>query len=175
MIKKCVLLLLLSSLFACESKLGKFEDDVLFSIQTNDSVEKALQMMDTAVILKLRSQSKIMLLKFNIELGNDTLDIKTTRQIDDFIQAYRSTDFFTSDIAQLRIAQQEQKNRLILLKTDIETGAGDRSMYYENVQKELSEAKEIRAHCVSLEKQFNDFKQSYQQFKPTFERFKVQH
>lgn len=167
-----VLLIVLSS---CESKLGKFEEDVLFSKGTNDSVQKILQELDTNQVLKLRGKSKMMLLNFNIELGNDTLDIETAKEIDGFIQAYRATDYFTTEIKQLRKAQIEQQERLQKLQSDIENGAGDRSTYYEHVQFERKEADQIRAHSLRLEKQFMDFKQSYEQFKPTFERFKVVH
>lgn len=167
-----VLLIVLSS---CESKLGKFEEDVLFSKVTNDSVQKILQELDTNQVLKLRGKSKMMLLNFNIELGNDTLDIETAKEIDGFIQAYRATDYFTTEIKQLRKAQKEQQERLQKLQSDIENGAGDRSTYYEHVQFERKEADQIRAHSLRLEKQFMDFKQSYEQFKPTFERFKVVH
>ena len=168
-------LVLLTFLSSCESKLGKFEEDVLFSKATNDSVYKALQELDTNQVLKLRGKSKMMLLNFNIELGNDTLDIETAREIDGFIQTYRATDYFTTEIRQLRKAQKEQQERLQKLQSDIENGAGDRSTYYEHVQFERKEAGQIRAHSLRLEKQFMDFKQSYEQFKPTFERFKVVH
>lgn len=168
-------LILLTFFASCESKLGKFEEDVLFSKATNDSVQKLLQQLDTNQVLKLRGKSKIMLLNFNIELGNDTLDIGTARKIDGFIQAYRATDFFTTEIKQLRKAQVEQQERLKKLQSDLENGAGDRSTYYEHVQLERKEAEQIRAHSLILEKQFIDFKQSYEQFKPTFERFKVVH
>jgi hypothetical protein len=168
-------LILLAFLLSCESKLGKFEEDILFSKATNDSVQKLLQQLDTNQVLKLRGKSKMMLLNFNIELGNDTLDIETAKEIDGFIQAYRATDFFTTEIRQLRKANTEQQERLQKLQSDIETGAGDRSTYYEHVQLERKEAGQIRAHSLILEKQFIDFKQSYEQFKPTFERFKVVH
>jgi hypothetical protein len=168
-------LILLTFLVSCESKLGKFEEDVLFSKATNDSVQKSLQNLDTNQVLKLRGKSKMMLLNFNIELGNDTLDMETAKEIDGFIQAYRATDFFTTEIKQLRKAQMEQLERLQKLQSDIENGAGDRSTYYEHVQFERKEAEQIRAHSLVLEKQFMDFKQSYEQFKPTFERFKVVH
>lgn len=168
-------LILLAFLASCESKLGKFEEDMLFSKATNDSVLKLLQHLDTNQVLKLRGKSKMMLLNFNIELGNDTLDIETAKEIDGFIQTYRATDFFTTEIKQLRKAQTEQQERLKRLQSDIENDAGDRSTYYEHVQLERKEAEQIRAHSLVLEKQFMDFKQSYEQFKPTFERFKVVH
>ncbi len=168
-------LILLIFFSSCESKLGKFEDDVLFTKATNDSVRKILQELDTNVVLKLRGKSKMMLLNFNIELGNDTLDIQTAREIDGFIQAYRATDFFTTEIKQLRLAQKEQQERLQKLQSDIENGAGDRSTYYEHVQFEKKESEQIRSHSLILEKQFIEFKQSYEQFKPTFERFKAVH
>jgi hypothetical protein len=168
-------LILLISLVSCESKLGKFEEDVLFSISTNDSVQKLLQKLDTNQLLKLRGKSKLMLLNFNIELGNDTLDIETAQEIDGFIQTYRATDFFTTEIKQLRKGQKEQSIRLQKLQADIENDAGDRSVYFENVELERKEAEAIRKHSLILEKQFIDFKQSYEQFKPTFERFKVVH
>lgn len=168
-------LILLGITLSCESKLGKFEDDVLFTKVTNDSVRVVLQQLDTNQVLKLRGASKIMLLNFNIELGNDTLDIETAREIDGFIQSYRATDFFTTEIKQLRLAQKDQQERLLKLQSDIETGSGDRSAYYEQVQFERKEAEQIRAHSLILEQQFMDFKQSYEQFKPTFERFKAVH
>ncbi|WP_430405018.1 hypothetical protein [Fluviicola sp.] len=168
-------LVLLTFLFSCESKLGKFEEDVLFTKASNDSVQKVLQQLDTNQVLKLRGKSKIMLLNFNIELGNDTLDMETAREIDGFIQAYRATDYFTTEIRELRKAQIEQHERLLKLQSDIENGAGDRSSYYDHVQLERKEVEQIRAHSLRLEKQFMDFKQSYEQFKPTFERFKVVH
>lgn len=168
-------LILLLLFLSCESKLGKFEDDLLFSKATNDTVHKLIHELDTDQVLKLRGKSKIMLLNFNIELGNDTLDIQTAKEIDGFIQAYRATDFFTTEIEQLRKAQKDQQERLRKLQSDIENGAGDRSAYYESVQFERNEAEQIRAHSLILEKQFIDFKQSYEQFKPTFERFKVAH
>ncbi|TSJ45498.1 hypothetical protein [Fluviicola chungangensis] len=167
--------LLLGIVTSCESKLGKFEEDVLFAKSTNDSVQVLLQQLDTNQVLKLRGKSKKMLLNFNIELGNDTLDIATAREIDGFIQAYRATDFFTTEIKQLRLAQQDQRERLQKLQSDIENAAGDRSTYYEHVQFERKEAEQIRSHSLILEKQFMDFKQSYEQFKPTFERFKAVH
>ena len=168
-------LILLTFLVSCESKLGKFEEDVLFSKATNDSVQKLLQDLDTNQVLKLRGKTKMMLLNFNNELVNDNLDMETAKEIDGFIQAYRATDFFTTEIKQLRKAQMEQLERLQKLQSDIENGAGDRSTYYEHVQFERKEAEQIRAHSLVLEKQFMDFKQSYEQFKPTFERFKVVH
>ena len=167
--------LLLGIITSCESKLGKFEEDVLFTQATNDSVRVLLQQLDTNQVLKLRGKSKQMLLNFNIELGNDTLDIGTAREIDGFIRAYRATDFFTTEIRQLREAQKVQQERLKKLRSDIENGAGDRSAYYEHVQFERKEAAQIREHSLILEKQFIDFKQSYEQFKPTFERFKAVH
>lgn len=175
MLRIGLFLTLLIFITSCESKLGKFEEDVLFSKATNDSVGKLLQKLDTNQVLNLRGKSRNMLLNFNIELGNDTLDIETAREIDGFIQAYRATDYFTTEIRHLRNAQQEQEKRLTKLQSDIENGAGDRSVYYDNVQLELKEAKEIRRHSLVLEKQFIDFKQSYEQFKPTFERFKTVH
>ena len=168
-------LVLLVFFSSCESKLGKFEEDVLFSKASNDSVQRILQGLDTNQVLKLRGKSKIMLLNFNIELGNDTLDMETAREIDGFIQAYRATDYFTTEIRQLRKAQIEQHERLLKLQSDIENGSGDRSTYYDHVQLERKEAEQIRTHSLRLEKQFMDFKQSYEQFKPTFERFKVVH
>lgn len=168
-------LILLVLLTACESKLGKFEEDVLFSKASNDTVRKLLLELDTNQVLKLRGKSKTMLLNFNIELGNDTLDMETAKEIDGFIRTYRATDFFTTEIRKLRKAQEEQQERLQKLQSDIENGAGDRSAYYEHVQLERKEAEQIRAHSLLLEKQFNDFKHSYEQFKPTFERFKVVH
>jgi len=170
-----IFLLLLGIITSCESKLGRFEEDVLFTKATNDSVQGLLQELDTNQILKLRGKSKIMLLNFNIELGNDTLDMETAKEIDGFIQTYRATDFFTTEIKQLRKAQKEQQERLVKLQSDIETGSGDRSAYYEHVQFERKEAEQIRSHSLILEKQFMDFKQSYEQFKPTFERFKAVH
>ncbi|WP_343634609.1 hypothetical protein [Fluviicola sp.] len=167
--------ILLATLASCEGKLGKFEEDVLFSKATNDSVQVLLRELDTNQVLKLRGKSKRMLLNFNIELGNDTLDIETAREIDGFIRAYRATDFFTTEIRQLRQAQKDQQERLQKLQSDIENGAGDRSAYYEQVQFERREARQIRLHSLSLEKEFMDFKQSYEQFKPTFERFKAVH
>ncbi|AEA43942.1 hypothetical protein [Fluviicola taffensis] len=175
MLRITSLLVLLTFFSSCESKLGKFEEDLLFSVATNDSVQKLLQELDTNQLLKLRGKSKMMLLNFNIELGNDTLDIETAHEIDGFIQSYRATDFFTTEIRQLRIAQQEQRKRLQKLQADIENDAGDRSAYFENVQLERKEVEVIRKHSLILEKQFIDFKQSYEQFKPTFERFKVVH
>lgn len=168
-------ILLLGIIFSCESKLGKFEQDVLFISATNDSVQKSLQQLDTMQVLKLRGKSRAMLLDFNIALGNDTLDIATARKIDGFIRAYRATDFFTSEVRQLEKAQQEQALRLPRLRSDIESNAGDRSLYFEQVQFERKEAEQIRKHSRLLEQQFMDFKQSYEQFKPTFERFKAEH
>lgn len=167
--------LLLGIIISCESKLGKFEEDVLFAQATSDSVQNTLQQLDTNQVLKLRGKSKQMLLNFNIELGNDTLSIEMAREIDGFIRAYRATDFFTTEIKQLRSAQKDQQERLKKLQSDIENGAGDRSAYYEQVQFERKEAGQIREHSLILEKQFMDFKQSYEQFKPTFERFKAVH
>ena len=168
-------LLLLGISTSCESKLGKFENDMLFTISTNDSVGKLLPELDTNQVLELRGKSKIMLQNFNIELGNDTLDIKTAKKIDGFIQAYRATDFFTTEIKKLRSAQEEQQDRLQKLKADIENGAGDRTAYFDQVQFERKEAEQIRAHSLILDQQFIEFKQSYEQFKPTFERFKAVH
>jgi hypothetical protein len=168
-------LILLTSLVSCESKLGKFEEDVLFSKATNDSIGRLLKQLDTNQVLKLRGKSKMMLLNFNIELGNDTLDIKTAADIDGFIQSYRATDFFTADIRQLRKGQEEQSKRLEKLQADIENEAGDRSSYFEHVQLERKEAEELRKHSLILEKHFKDFKQAYEQFKPKFERFKGLH
>lgn len=168
-------LILLILCASCEGKLGKFEEDVLFSKATNDSVRVLLQQLDTNQVLKLRGKSRKMLLNFNLELGNDTLDIETARAIDGFIRAYRATDFFTTEIKQLRSAQKDQQQRLLQLQADIENGAGDRSAYYEQVQFERKESEQIRSHSLVLEKQFMDFKQSYEQFKPTFERFKAEH
>lgn len=168
-------LILLGIIASCEGRLGKFEEDVLFTKATNDSVQSLLQQLDTNQVLKLRGKSKRMLLDFNIELGNDTLDIGIAREIDGFIRAYRATDFFTTEIKQLRKAQKDQQERLEKLQSDIENGAGDRSAYYEHVQFERQEAAQIREHSLVLEKQFMDFKQSYEQFKPTFERFKAVH
>ena len=167
--------LLLVFLTSCESKLGKFEEDILFTKATNDSVQKSLQNLDTVQVLKLRGKSRNMLLNFNMELGNDTLDIATARKIDGFIQAYRATVFFTAEIRQLRKAQEEQRERLQRLQSDIENNAGDRSLYFDHVQFERREAEQLRRHDLLLEKQFIDFKQSYEQFKPTFERFKAVH
>lgn len=175
MLRITSLLVLLTFFSSCESKLGKFEKDVLFSKESNDSVQKILQELDTNQVLKLRGKSKMMLLNFNIELGNDTLDMETAKEIDGFIQAYRATDYFTTEIRQLRKAQQDQHERLLKLQSDIENGAGDRSTYYDHVQLERKEAEQIRTHSLRLQKQFMDFKQSYEQFKPTFERFKVVH
>ncbi|MDR0802323.1 hypothetical protein [Fluviicola sp.] len=175
MFRSLLFLLSFGLILSCESKLGKFESDVLFAKITNDSVANVLQELDTNQLLKLRGQSKMALLDFNIELGNDTLDIETAREIDGFIQAYRATDFYTNEIRKLRKAQQEQQKRLKLLQSDIEDGAGDRAQYYEHVQFELKEAEEIRKHSLILEKQFIEFKHSYEQFKPIFERFKDEH
>ncbi|WP_294672971.1 hypothetical protein [uncultured Fluviicola sp.] len=168
-------ILLLGIITSCEGKLGKFEEDVQFTKATNDSVRVLLQQLDTNQVLKLRGKSKQMLLNFNIELGSDTLDIETAREIDGFIRAYRATDFFTTEIKQLREAQTAQQERLKKLQSDIENGSGDRSGYYEHVQFERREVAQIREHSLVLEKQFMDFKQSYEQFKPTFERFKAVH
>lgn len=175
MLRNGSFLLLLALLLSCESKLGKFEDDVLYTKATNDSVAHLLRELDTNQLLKLRGQSKMILLDFNIELGNDTLDMKTAGEIDGFIRAYRATDFFTSEFKKLGKAQQEQQKRLKSLQSDLENGAGDRAQYYEYVQFELKEAKEIRKHSLILEKQFIEFKHSYEQFKPIFERFKDEH
>lgn len=175
MLKSLSFFLLLGLLLSCESKLGKFENDVQFAKATNDSVAGLLRELDTNQLLKLRGQSKMTLLDFNIELGNDTLDMETAREIDGFIRAYRATDFYTSEIRKLVKAQQEQQKRLELLQSDIENGAGDRVQYYEHIQFELKEAKEIRKHSLLLEKQFIEFKHSYEQFKPIFERFKDEH
>ncbi|MNK12810.1 hypothetical protein D3C87_308870 [compost metagenome] len=175
MCRMFIFLLLLATFASCESKLGKFEEDVLFSKASNDTVRKLLQELDTNQLLKLRGKSKTMLLNFNIELGNDTLDMETAEEIDGFIRAYRATDFFTTEIRKLRKAQEDQQGRLQKLQSDIENGAGDRSAYYEHVQLEKKDAEQIRAHSLLLEKQFKDFKHSYEQFKPTFERFKVVH
>lgn len=175
MFRMAFLLMVLVFFSSCESKLGKFEEDVLFTKATNDSVQALIQKLDTNQVLKLRGKSKIMLLNFNIELGNDTLDIETAREIDGFIQAYRATDYFTTEIRQLRKAQTEQHERLVKLQSDIENDAGDRSTYFDHVQLERKEVGQIREHSLRLEKQFMDFKQSYEQFKPTFERFKVVH
>lgn len=175
MLRKIPFLILFTTLLSCESKLGKFEEDVVYSKASNDTVGKLLRELDTSQLLELRGKSRNMLLNFNIELGNDTLDMETAKEIDGFIRAYRATDFFTTDIRKLRKAQEEQQVRLQKLQSDIESDAGDRSAYYEHVQLERKEAEQIRAHSLLLEKQFNDFKHAYEQFKPTFERFKVVH
>lgn len=151
--------------------MGKFEHDMTLAIQTNDSIGNSLKKMDTNNLLKWRSQSKMLLLNFNINLGNDSLPIETAREIDLFVQSYRATDFFTAEISYLRKAQQDQQKRLKLLRSDISNGAGDRSLYYSNVQDELAEANEMRKHCLILEKQYYSLEENLTQFKPLLERY----
>lgn len=168
-------IILLSCLLivACKSKLGKFNDDVTEAIKLNDSVGVALSKIDTNQLLSLRSKAKILFLKFNIELGNDTLNLSVAKEIDTFVQAYRSTDFFTNDVAKLRRYYVAQKTRLNKLKSDIELGAGDRTTYYKNVQAELSEANQLNDHVHILENSYANFSVLYEQFHPLFERFKA--
>ena len=131
-----IFLLLLTSFASCESKLGKFEEDVLYAKASNDTVRKVLKDLDTNQLLKLRGKSKAMLLNFNIELGNDTLDMETAGEIDGFIRAYRATDFFTTEIRKLRKAQEDQQVRLQKLQSDIENDAGVQRWRYRHQDQE---------------------------------------
>ncbi len=158
-------------LVACQSKLGKFQSSLEQVIKTNDSIGKSIQRLDTNYVLKLRGKSRQLLLQFNIELGNDTLDLEATKSIDEFVNAYRSTDFFIPDLRSLRVNQLKQQKRLELLKSDIQQGNGDRLQYFAHIQHELSEAKIMRKHNLILENHFNNFKAEYLQFKPIFELF----
>lgn len=160
---------------ACNSKLGKFHDEVTRISQLNDSSSLLIKQIDTNYLLSLRSKSKIMFLKFNIELGNDTLDLDKAKEIDTFIQAYRATDFFTSNISKLRQALLKQKERMSFLISDIESGAGERSEYFTNVKSELDEATQIQKHAELLEHDYSRFTELFMQFKPIFDRFTVKH
>jgi hypothetical protein len=166
-----VFLVFCQLLVACHTKLGKFQEQVLRMEERNDSTKLVLASIDTNFLLNLRSKAKILFLKFNIQLGNDTLNLETAKEIDGLIQAYRATDYLTSDISKLRLAFAEQRKRLEVLKADIESGKGDRSQYFQFIKTEQESVDQTYQHAQLLANQYTEFSEAFVQFKPVFERF----
>lgn len=90
----------------------------------------------------------------------DTLDLETARLLDAFQVAHNNAYHLSKHYHICQQSAKSQRDRMHLLKTDIEKGRGDRSAYARKVAKEKQELTKIRKHCNDIRLRFEELKQA---------------
>lgn len=158
-------------LYACAGTVSDYENKANDLIKRTDSTALMLAQLDTAEFMLLLQDARMNLVDFKANLGNDTLDLATARELDDFVRSYKMCKSFKVDWSLAKIANDSLLVRLNVLVEDIKKGSGDRSGYAIAIKQETKQFKAIRRHAFYLDSINRAFNVAYLQFKPIFERY----
>lgn len=158
-------------LYACAGTVADYEKKATYLIQRCDTTDLMLTHLDTAEMTVLLQDARMNIIDFKSNLGTDTLDLETARELDAFVRTYKMNKSFKVDWSKAKQANDSLKLRLAILVEDIKAGSGDRSGYALALKTETKEFKAIRRHASYLDSINRAFNEAYLQFKPIFERY----
>jgi len=176
MISKCCfistsILLAFFVLNACAGNTDKQIRELNALKQTSDSVHADLNSIDTLAIATLFEQSSAIKEQFKLSVKNDTLELDFAEHLNQYLQANLLLTNLKQEYLQCLQANEQTAKRILNLKTDIENGSGERSSYTKFVQQETKEITNIRSHCITIKRSFDQSKSAIDQFQPEIERF----
>lgn len=157
-------------LFACTSKMQKWEREMQSAIATSDSTAFILNTIDPTELQESTEAATVLWNMVKIQFKQDTLSIEALRSLDAFNVAYKNSKELSTEYSHCKSAEIEQKKRLILLQSDIQNASGDRSTYCASIQKEIEELTIIRMHAIDIRRRFDELKTSMEQFQPLLAR-----
>ena len=164
-------LFVILTLCACTSKMQKWKQDVESFIATSDSTSYILnKQIDSTELTQLLESAAVCWSEAKSQFISDTLSIETLHLLDAFNVDYSNSKNLAAEYSLCKSAVKAQKERLILLQTDIQNGSGDRSVYCASIQKEKDELTIIRTHAIDIHRRFEELKISLEQFQPLLAR-----
>lgn len=165
------ILLSLCILASCNSKIGKWENDLRSYITSCDSTHFLLNnQIDSTELEEVVENSSIIWNQTKPLLIGDTLDPETLKILDAFNTSYSNTKLLVSERNKCNEANQKLRSRLSSLLEDLEQGNGDRSTFCSSIQHEKDELTIIRNHAIDIHRRFEELKSSKKQFESTFAR-----
>lgn len=152
--------LLLLWLVSCSGKSDSLVADLDRFLMSCDSTEYTLtkEISEEDLSAALSQSTR---LKEESELRwkqSDTLDLETAIKLDAFQAAYSNASGLEKEYNNCRLQSKVLRQRLVLLKEDIENGRGDRSEYSREVAREKKELTKIRRHCNDIRLRFEELK-----------------
>jgi len=159
-------------LFSCSGITGGADASRTLTelIGTSDTVSQTLAAIDTAEVTSLVESSDEVKAVFAKNV-HDTLDLVFAEKLDAFLRANMYLKHFNEQRGKCEKANKAARERLVLLRKDIEQQAGDRSEYAVYIRKETAEMQQIRNHSVLLKRTFEASKAAIAQFQPEIGRF----
>ena len=158
-------------LASCNSKIGKWENDLKSYITSCDSTDFLLNtQMDTLELEEVVVNSATIWSQTKPLLINDTLDPGSLKILDAFNTAFSNTKSLVSERSKCSAANKKLRIRLNSLLEDLEQGNGDRSTFCASIQHEKEELTIIRNHAIDIHRRFEELKSSKKQFESTFAR-----
>lgn len=140
-------------------------------IRLSDSTRFELEEIDTLQVksMCLRVDSLRQALK---ELPHiDTLSLDFARKLDAFLEAGKMMETLSNEVRECHRANEQAGKRLKLLRSDIETGAGERGRYAEYLSGETAEARKLRSECRAMSNGYSQAKSAVGQYGQEVERF----
>lgn len=168
------LLLSLCVLLSCNSKIGKWENDLKLCITSSDSTSYLLNnQIDTTELKELVASAENIWNQTKPLLVNDTLDPETLKTLDAFNTTLSNSRFLANERSKCNEANKKLRIRLSALLEDLEQGNGDRSTFCASIQHEKEELTIIRNHAIDIHRRFEELKSSKTQFESTFARYSL--
>jgi len=172
---KVVLLAIMGCLFcmltSCGSAESSYGEDIEQAILLTKETKKDLlkvSIRDVEDLYKVTADLKEDIKK---RISGDTLSANLGIAIDALLVSEQRLFGLKVDHDKCSFENRNLQKRLKQLNEDIQNGAGDRSLYFKYVSKEIKLAKVIRKQAENLRKRFDTARQTIQEFKPDLEKF----
>ncbi|MBI3237641.1 MAG: hypothetical protein HYZ43_02155 [Flavobacteriia bacterium] len=170
----CVLGLIFMLSVACSGKKTEYIAALDQLKRTSDSVDFDLDHIAIEEVKTLSEQSFEHLSQLKMAITNDTLDLEFARMLEGYSLAHYDLETLEMEIKVCKMQNELEAKRMLLLKQDVESDAGDRAEYDKNIRFETRELTKIRNHSIELKRRFEKAKSAIEQFQPEIERYLTQ-
>lgn len=138
-------------LIACQGNQTALEEQLKNGIQSCDSIQAlANEKLPQFEVSDLVNRSKQQFLLLKMDLNDDTLNVVQAQKIDAFVTAYKNAVHLDRDWKNCLQANLSSKQRQQALLQDIQSHAGNKSVYASDVQFEQKEMKRIQKNIQQL-------------------------
>lgn len=156
-------------LWGCSGERARMQSELDRSLMACDSTIYTLEKrVSTEEMKELLNQSAAFQQELEATLQqNDTLSLTDARKIDRLLAAYQNAEFLNGEREVCLKRAELQRERIKLLKKDIENASGDRSAYERQVRIEKRELTKIRTHCNDIRLRFEELKSAASELRAT--------
>lgn len=156
---------------SCGSAESSYGVQIEEALKATKEAKKDLLNVSTREVKDLYEVTSDLKEEIKRRINGDTLSASLGVAIDAILVSQQRLFGLKIDHDRCSIENKKLQRRLERLNEDIQSGAGDRSLYFKYVSKETKLAKVIRKQAMDIRKRFETARQTIREFKPELDKY----